>query len=476
MFKVSGSVTLLKTMSYTGTAAANVNGSTMSSLLKDNRKNGHNLTLNMSSVNSLQTELRNVQFLVFDEVSMLSTFNMCKLDARCKQAKNSPHPFGGVHMIFLGDFIQYPPIGGAPLYRLIRVREEDDDKEEEDHQTKRLLQEQNHTSGRNLWLMVNFVVFLTEQMRQDDEEYLSTLTFLRNSDTTTIDSHYNRLKSRVFGPNNPTLSIDDFWDAPVLTTRNSVRSAVNFAKTKAWGVHLKHKQIVILATDTVAKSADPLTPVLRNLFLNKIDNDTADLLGMLPLVPGMPLLLKKNLATELKICNGTHCRLSRVVLHEDEPHFDTHSESGSPHFLTKYPSVIIVWIDDPKFAPFPGLHPNEFPIFPHEDTWVYKYFDSNGTRKTQNIQRKQFPLLPRFALTGYCAQGGTFPKALVDLTLPIGKGTGRNLEADPYVLLSRLKNLKGLGILRTFPKSVLIPKHHPELIKELQRLQTISTH
>jgi hypothetical protein len=64
---------------------------------------------------------------------------------------------------------------------------------------------------------------------------------------------------------------------------------------------------------------------------------------------------------------------------------------------------------------------------------------------------------------------------MVDLTLPIGKGTGRNLEADPYVLLSRLKNLKGLGILRPFPKTVLIPKHHLELIKEHHRLQTIST-
>ena len=56
-------------------------------------------------------------------------------------------------------------------------------------------------------------------------------------------------------------------------------------------------------------------------------------------------------------------------------------------------------------------------------------------------------------MTGYCAQGQTFKRAILDLARPPGAAGGT--DSDVYVLLSRLKTLDGLVLLRPFAKTVL---------------------
>ena len=77
-----------------------------------------------------------------------------------------------------------------------------------------------------------------------------------------------------------------------------------------------------------------------------------------------------------------------------------------------------------------------------------------------------------FALTGYTAQGGTFPKAILDLASPNGKVAINH--ADIYVLLSRLKKLSGLLILRPFDKEVLATTPVGPLQAEIARLERVS--
>lgn len=53
---------------------------------------------------------REVSILVVDEVSMLSKKLFELLDIIVKQIRKNPRPFGGIQLIFLGDFYQLPPI------------------------------------------------------------------------------------------------------------------------------------------------------------------------------------------------------------------------------------------------------------------------------------------------------------------------------------------------------------------------------
>jgi len=54
---------------------------------------------------------RNVDILVIDEVSMMSEKIFDMLDAIGKATRQNNRPFGGIQVIFLGDFYQLPPVG-----------------------------------------------------------------------------------------------------------------------------------------------------------------------------------------------------------------------------------------------------------------------------------------------------------------------------------------------------------------------------
>ena len=54
---------------------------------------------------------KGTDILVVDEVSMLSLKLFDTLNAIGKAVRNNPAPFGGIHLIFSGDFFQLPPVG-----------------------------------------------------------------------------------------------------------------------------------------------------------------------------------------------------------------------------------------------------------------------------------------------------------------------------------------------------------------------------
>ena len=89
-----------------------------------------------------------------------------------------------------------------------------------------------------------------------------------------------------------------------------------------------------------------------------------------------------------------------------------------------------------------------------------------------NIKRRQFPLLPAYAITDYVAQGKSLDKVIVDIRRPPGKTS----SASIYVALSRVKSLNGLLILRPWDsdvkaiKEMTTPRSVP-FINEMKRLQ-----
>jgi very-short-patch-repair endonuclease/nucleoside-triphosphatase THEP1 len=58
----------------------------------------------------LYKKILNTQVLVIDEISMLDAKVLDKVNAILKGVKNNPKPFGGIQVIFVGDFFQLPPV------------------------------------------------------------------------------------------------------------------------------------------------------------------------------------------------------------------------------------------------------------------------------------------------------------------------------------------------------------------------------
>lgn len=106
----------------TGNAAANIGGKTIHSALglgicntpidpKQLLKSPYQKEIKLSpGFYSSYHSLKSLEVLVVDEVSMLDSVFIDNIDVILKTAKRSKEPFGGVTMIFVGDFMQLPPV------------------------------------------------------------------------------------------------------------------------------------------------------------------------------------------------------------------------------------------------------------------------------------------------------------------------------------------------------------------------------
>ena len=104
-------------MAPTGTSVALVGGSTYHSIVGINDKSTS--TISMAKV---RTRLDDVDYMFLDEVSMFSCHDMYNISAQPEKAFNEPNkPFGGLNMIFSGDFSQLPPVGGGESVSLYSV-------------------------------------------------------------------------------------------------------------------------------------------------------------------------------------------------------------------------------------------------------------------------------------------------------------------------------------------------------------------
>ncbi|GAG56485.1 unnamed protein product, partial [marine sediment metagenome] len=106
------------------------------------------------------------QVLVIDEISMMSPELLEKLDYIGKKIRKSLKPFGGIQLIFCGDFAQLPPVKSDFCFKSA------------------------------IWnLLVDKIIYLTENMRQTQEIFKNLLAAVRMGNVTqeTVDL----LKTRV---------------------------------------------------------------------------------------------------------------------------------------------------------------------------------------------------------------------------------------------------------------------------------------
>ena len=104
------------------------------------------------------------------------------VDAVCRKIKQNPLPFGGLQVIFVGDFFQLPPIIRSETAQSAQGR---------------LIKESSVRFAYDaaIWKeMQPKVCYLTEQHRQDDRDYLSVLSAIRRNDFR--DDHLRILQKR----------------------------------------------------------------------------------------------------------------------------------------------------------------------------------------------------------------------------------------------------------------------------------------
>jgi hypothetical protein len=173
-----------------------------------------------------------------------------------------------------------------------------------------------------------------------------------------------------------------------------------------------------------------------------------DLGGRVPYVPGMPVFCTENIATELGLSKGSAGILISVkyVERDDrkyavsaEVDFSAH-QSGNSEF------------------------PNRVLLRPETAKVEFKL--PNSERK-YSATRSQLPLIPAFAFTSHNSQGRSLDRACIDLA------SCRSIQSA-YVMLSRLRSLKGLCILRPFGLGRIQSHISQELRQEMERTNELA--
>jgi ATP-dependent DNA helicase PIF1 len=100
----------------TGIAAVNVRGMTIHSWSGVGIGTGslEETVTRASRSKAVKKRWEETETLVIDEVSMLSAELFEKISAIGKRCRADPRPFGGLQVIFIGDFFQLPPIFTKP--------------------------------------------------------------------------------------------------------------------------------------------------------------------------------------------------------------------------------------------------------------------------------------------------------------------------------------------------------------------------
>lgn len=173
----------------TGIAATHIGGMTIHSWSGIGiRQNLDPYTLDkIASTAYIHKRITKTKVLIIDEVSMLGPEVLDMIDAVCREVRQNSEPFGAMQVVLVGDFFQLPPIKKSLKSNPVDEYNQDSFFEQEPDG---IFAYESHA-----WQKMSLITcYLTEQYRQDDNDFLNILSAIRSN---TVDTyHIEQLSSR----------------------------------------------------------------------------------------------------------------------------------------------------------------------------------------------------------------------------------------------------------------------------------------
>jgi len=207
----------------TGIAATHIGGMTIHSWagigIKDQLSN-RDLDY-MEQQQYIWKRFENVKVLIIDEISMLKDTTLDMVDRVCKTFKRNERPFGGLQVIFSGDFFQLPPIEKfSPQAQMEQVSLYTDSSDDIQYEVEDVIKTPFAFVSRSWREAGLHVCYLTEQHRQDDHSLLNILNEIRSGEVS--DDVRELLLEKI--------TTKDIVDTTRLFTHNTDVDAYNLKK------------------------------------------------------------------------------------------------------------------------------------------------------------------------------------------------------------------------------------------------------
>jgi hypothetical protein len=348
----------------TGSVAALLGGSTYHYMFGISQDHASS-TIQIAQV---KTRLQGVDYVFMGEVSMLCCCNMYLISARLAQIMNNPEsPFGGINMIFAGDFAQLPPaIGGenASLYsQTVGLNAKS-------------IHAQESAMGKALWHQMTNVVILHQNMRQknesaEDTKFHTALSNMRYKACTQADIAFlnTLVSSKLKGRSH--ITEPQFRSVSIITALNSQKDEINHLGSLRFAAESKQELQHFLSLDTIPsdesgdndhqnhvsgkhkrimKHMKIPSKIQKALWEQPACANTKWIPPKLSLCVGMPIMIRLNSATELCITKGQEAHI-----------YSWQSSIGSDN-TNILDTLFVKLIDPPTTIQLKGLPLNVVPL------------------------------------------------------------------------------------------------------------------
>lgn len=491
----------------TGLAAYNIGGMTINSYT--------GIGLGTGTVQEIVTKIKRnkkaksrwgtMKVLIIDEISMIDGELIDKLDGIARRLRDKDKPFGGIQVIFCGDFYQLPPVSktGTTSFAF------------ESKFWKRFIKVQ---------------VILTQVFRQaSDKQFLQMLQEIRDGDVS------ESTKKKFKALERPLQSIGNLIPTKLFSTRREVDISNNEMLKKLDGNSLRFDAIDsgslagepqgqkmlenFLAPKTITLKVGAQVMMIKNVDETLVNGSLGTVIGfanpstyehykdILEEVDGKSDIFgrikatgnfndledsifdflaesKKLILEDLKINqkashhveNSIEVDISQPSLPEGDSNYTEGSIDNNSQF-SEFDDMRLRNIMA-KEELLRALKSNENPV---EKVPVVCFRLSNGSSRTVAIEREsfkiednygkvlvsrtQFPLMLAWALSIHKSQGQTLKFVSVDLRRIFENG-------QAYVALSRAEHRRGLQVLNFMPDKITT---NPKVIEFYKRLVDAST-
>ena len=448
----------------TGSAAALLNGSTYHSVLNIGSE-GNRTRNEQTSQRNVCERLGGVDYIFLDEISMVACHELYQISASLAKARNMTEiPFGGLNMIFAGDFAQLKPVFGSPLYSQTVGTSID---------AAMSVRSQQSAIGKVLWHQITTVVILRQNMRQNvqsanDAKFRRALENMRYAQCTKEDIDF--LKTLIAGrnANQPNIAQKRYRNVSIITELNSQKDQLNKLGSLRFAKDTDQKLTDFYSDDELGEDIDPstltsvrkknkksipstkkqLSPDMQDALWNLRHSASEHIPGKLSLCIGLPVMIRNNDATELCITKGQE---GHIV--------GWKSGIGSKGQVVL--DTLFVKLDHPaKNINIEGLPENVVPLMKIKKS--VKCTFPNGV--SIPVCRSQVHVLPNFAMTVYSSQGKTRPNNVVILN------SCRD-HLSYYTALSRSSTAEGTVIIQGFNPSKITCGASGYLRQEFRELE-----
>ncbi|KAI7283948.1 hypothetical protein KC345_g2647 [Hortaea werneckii] len=423
---------------HTGKAAEQIGGTTYHSFLKLNQGTNNNSIRQLewkARASWRRPQLKDTDVLFIDEISMVQNEDLQRIDRMLRAARSSNEPFGGVQVIFCGDFLQLPPV--EPFKHCLQCGHQREPMES--HQAyKCRLHGTVELSGKwafqaPVWEEANMKhIFLFKVHRQNNDDFRNILFRLWLG------------KQLTSG------------EIRLLTDHNFTGIAPEIRK-------LPGRKVTYTALDKFLHNPDHLYLSRKGVterngkHLLALQNHKYD--SYVELKLGMRVMLLTNLDVERGLVNGSVGTVVDFKLHDEaelprpsQSHDDQYHEADDRNERLVADSTLMFGTSPIQFR---REQIKGFIDESSEAKWPIVKFGNGLTRCIHAIcdiqklgddepysllTRTQLPLQAAYALTIHKSQGMTLGSVLVDVSRCFEPG-------QVYVALSRASTLQGLKVV-----------------------------